>query len=250
MFPDVAIKAARAACWAARIAGLLLALLFFAFVAGEGLPSRWNPELLTQFLGLFGMAVGLLLAWKWEGLGGAVTLAAFALLLLANRHFVNWAGWSPLIELPAAVGLVHVLCWLSLGGAPRGKLPGAIWLSLGIFVLLCANEMFGNPPLMTRRLPAANIVGAWHSPGDHPGIVLTVAPDGALSGAIDGRPLTGARIEGNRSWFGALMHWRADYVFRGALAGYPAQGLLQVAGPKLQGDVSIQGQIRRFTVTR
>lgn len=246
MTPEVLMKTARAAGWVARIGGLLLALLFFAFVAGEGLPRHWNAEMLTQFLALFGMAAGLLIAWKWEGLGGAITLAAFVLLFVANRHFVVWAGWSLFVTVPAVLGVIHLLCWFVLRGAHAGSLPRAVWAALGIFVLLCANEIFGSPPLMTRRPPAPGLVGTWRAPG----VVLTIAADGALTGSIDSQPFTAARVEGNRSWFGALMHWRTDYAIRGNFAAESTNGLLVVAGPTLEGDLTIHGRMRRFTASK
>jgi len=231
-----------AACWLARIVGLLFALLFFAFVIGEGLPTRWNATLIAQFLALAGIACGLIVAWKWEGLGGAITLAAFCLLGVTNANFVTWARWSPFTVLPPAVGLLHVLCWLRLRGASPGKLPRAIWIAFGAFVLLCANEVFGNPPLMTPRRPAHAMVGTWRSAN----VVLTVDPDGLLAGTIDGKGLGAARVVGNRSWFGKLMKWRTDYTVRGDVNGF-----LWLAGARLNGQLQWNdGRRRRFEVVR
>lgn len=236
-------RAAQAACWAARIAGLLLALLFLAFVIGESLPRQWTLQLALQFLCLFSIAAGLLLAWKWEGLGGLLTIAAFVLLCLTYGSFVSFAKWSPFTAIPAIVGLMHVLCWLRLRGASPGRLPVAVWALLGVFVALCANEIFGAPPLMTPSRPIAAMVGTWHSQS----VVLTVAADGALSGRIDDSPVESARVLGNRSWFGRLMRWRTDSV----VDGEGVTGFLWLAGTHLAGDVSTSdGRKHRFEVVR
>ena len=68
--------------WTARIAGTLMALFFLAFFVGEGFPNifrlPWRESL--SVLAMSAVVVGLLLAWIWEGLGGAVVLAAIVLL--------------------------------------------------------------------------------------------------------------------------------------------------------------------------
>jgi len=236
-------RVAQAACWAARIAGLLLALLFFAFVIGEGLPHHWPSQFTAQFTCLSAIAAGLLVAWKWEALGGAITLAAFGFLCLANPGFVSFARWSPFTSIPVAVALVHLLCWLRLRGASPGKLPVALWTMLGIFAALCANEIFGAPPLMTPNRPAASVVGAWHAGG----IFLNVAPDGALSGMLDGHPLGDARLAGNRSWFGKLLKWRTDYI----VTGSNIHGFLWLDGARLMGDLTLPDAGKhRFEVVR
>jgi hypothetical protein len=97
---------------------------------------------------------------------------------------------------------------------PR-RLPQAVWIVLGTFVLLSANEVFGNPPLMTPSRPSAAVVGTWHSAD----VVLSVSPDGRLVGTIAGKRLAGARVSGNRSWFGKVMHWRTDCAVNGKLDG-------------------------------
>lgn len=150
--------AAAAGCWTARIAGTLMALFFLAFVVGEGPPPlfRLTLEQNLHFLGLSALALGLIAAWKWEALGGLIAVAGYILLVFLDARLAgNW-----LFLLPAAIGLGHVLCWLRLRGASPGRFPTVLWIAAGIFVLLCANEMFGNPPLMTPALRPSTMVGS------------------------------------------------------------------------------------------
>ena len=52
------------------------------------------------------------------------------------------------------IGLLHVVCWWRLRSAGAGwEVPRKILivagLAVGVFILLCANKIFGMPPLMT-----------------------------------------------------------------------------------------------------
>jgi len=81
---SVTWRAAVIGRWTARIVGTLMALFFLAFFVGEGFPNifrlPWRESL--SVLAMSAVVVGLLLAWKWEGLGGAVALAAIVLMHL------------------------------------------------------------------------------------------------------------------------------------------------------------------------
>jgi hypothetical protein len=59
--------------WIARILGTLIALGFLTFVVAEG-----PPPLSPTFLCMAVTFAGLLLAWKWEGLGGLLILGGCA----------------------------------------------------------------------------------------------------------------------------------------------------------------------------
>jgi hypothetical protein len=157
--------------WTSRILGTLLVLLFLALLFGEGPPNPFkltNAEKL-QFLGMIALFLGLVLAWKWEGLGGLLSVGGFVLLVALGRsHLTMWAFWSP-----AAVGLVHTVCWARLRiAAPPNLVPwhlsrlllAAFLTALALFLCLCANEIFGNPSLMTPSLqPSPALVGVWHA---------------------------------------------------------------------------------------
>jgi hypothetical protein len=204
--------------WTARIAGTLMALFFLVFFVGEGFPPifrlPWRESL--SVLLMSAMVAGLLLAWKWEGLGGAVALAGMVLfMLLTGTRGIG------LLLVPAAIGLLHVVCWWSLrsGGAawevPR-KILAIVGLAVVVFILLCANEMFGMPPLMTPALhPPPELVGTWEANLPTADAVFTINPDASVSGRIGDATVMNARIIYNRSWFGRLMHWRTDYLIVG-----------------------------------
>src|ERR1039457_2149074 len=147
----VSWRVAVAGRWTARILGTLMFLLFLAFFFGEGPPhlsSLTSTERL-QFLCIASLFLGLVIAWKWEGLGGLITLAGFTFLVAINAsHLRMWA-----LCVPAIVGVVHLASWGRLRvGAPvyltPWRLPRLIVISLlatlAVFLLLCANEMFGQ----------------------------------------------------------------------------------------------------------
>lgn len=217
--------AARVGRWVARILGALMALMFVALFFGE--PPRFS-QLTTRELLMFlaggALEVGLILAWAWEGLGGLLILAGFLCLGLLDRKAF---GMDPL-QLCAAIGCLHLLCWWELRARRepppsiphQGILLAIMWTGVGIIVLLLANEAFLAPPLMTPTLtPPPAMVGTWQ--GDVKGmhIALTIRSDGAASGTIGDAAIADGRIIFNRSWFGQLLHWRTDYLIQGNLPG-------------------------------
>lgn len=200
--------------WTARILGTLAVLFFLALVFGEGPP---NPFTLTlrESLSLVCMTflfAGLAFAWHREGWGGAITVAAFACLVLIDRSHLH----MPALQIPVAIGALHLICWSRLRApaphlATSFSIPGGVLLAasvaMGLFLVLCANEIFGNPPLMTPTLrPGPDLIGTWSS-GE---TALTIHSDGSITGAVTGT------IRYNKSWFGRLMHWRTDYLIPGA----------------------------------
>jgi hypothetical protein len=67
--------------WLARIAGALMVVLFLVFLVGESLggDGPFPLGLLTleeqiEMAALLAMAAGALLAWRWEAVGGALSL--------------------------------------------------------------------------------------------------------------------------------------------------------------------------------
>jgi hypothetical protein len=224
-------NAAIAGRWTARIVGTLMVLFILAFVLAETPPplSKMTPREQRYAIGMGALFLGLVIAWFWEGWGGLLSLAAWALLsILSGRPHWDW----PLL-IPGAVGLLHLVCWAILRGpappppaltpaelAQRKKLWILLWTSLAVFVLFCANEMFGMPPLMTPSGPVPEqMQGTWrgNAPGEIPA-VLTVAADGSVSGSVGNAALLHARLHRNRSWFGRLMNWRTDWMMQGELA--------------------------------
>jgi hypothetical protein len=270
--PNALYVAATAGRWAARIAGTLLFLFFLAFFFGEGPPNLFRTTARENLL-FFAMAalfVGLALAWKWEAWGGLLSVAGFVLMAILERNHLGMPALRP----PAVVGAVHILCWWGLRAtAPP---PGAVWANpfaakgwrivllagaaaLGVFVLLCANEMFGNPPLMTAALPPGpDLAGTWRARVTGPlgrplptpiDVVLTIHPDASVSGTVGAATLVDGRIFNDRSWFGELLHVRVDYGIEGKLtetlrlydnvASDRFSAGLERRGPNLEGSLVV-----------
>jgi hypothetical protein len=177
------------------------------------------------------------IAWFWEGWGGLLSLSGWAFLAVLARR----PPWDLPFSIPAVAGLLHLVCWWRLrspaptlepvSAAAMGRLKilyALLWVSLATFILLSANEIFGNPPLMTRSgQQAAEMVGTWSAtlttvsrqPLPHEILaVLSIGPDGSVTGVIGNAEVISGRLERNRSWFGRLMNWRTDYVIRGTLS--------------------------------
>jgi hypothetical protein len=259
-------QAALSGRWTARILGTLTVLFLAAFVFGEGPPrfSQMTGREQLYSLGMGSLFLGLILAWFWEGWGGLLCMLGWGFLaVLSNRP-----PWNLVLAIPAAVGLLHLLCWWRLRGpepppgladsakSARGRMLFApLWVFLAAFILLCANEIFGQPPLMTRTgPPPAELVGTWQAnlttvsrqplPDEIP-VAFTIGPDGSVSGSIGNAPLTNGQFVRNRSWFGRMMNWRTEYQIRGTLsqvveshggiAGDRFSAPLQPWGPELHG---------------
>lgn len=259
MFTTEIYRTAVVARWVARIMGTLMALFFLAFVAGEGPPPLFRLSLQQNlhFLAMAALFVGLLLAWKWELPGGLIPLAGFVLLLRIE-------GVRPLAGalflLPAGIAVLNLLCWWGLrAGAPAG---GAAWqapkpallaagVCAGVFVALCANEMFLNPPLMTAAFrPPAAITGEWRATltaaradaaSSALEVVFVIHPDGSVTGQVGDAALTSGRMENNRSWFGSLMNWREEYAMRGSLS-HAIQASKDVSSDRFAAPLTSSGQ--------
>ena len=141
---------------------------------------------------------------------------------------------SSLFLVPVAIAILNLLCWWKLrAGPPAGsvawRVPRPALLIAGafvaVFVVLCANEMFGNPPLMTTSFrPPASMVGEWRAttPPAAPAwkaidVVFAIHPDGSVTGSVGDAAVIGGRMANNRSWFGKLMNWREEYAISGGL---------------------------------
>ena len=100
--------------WAARLTSIVcLAIIFFFFI-GEGVDYRTIDA--KEWIGILffplGVFIGLVLAWREEGLGGAISIisiSAFYIIygLLLNGKF--WQGWA---FLPFLVpGILFLAYW-------------------------------------------------------------------------------------------------------------------------------------------
>ncbi|MFQ6101027.1 MAG: hypothetical protein ACE5OS_07305 [Anaerolineae bacterium] len=104
--------------WIARlwsIASIGFVLLMFI---GSGLQEGFNLAQFTfrDLVGLFffplGVCLGMILAWRWEGLGGGIAvgslLAFYAALYIADGRFPR-GPWFALVAAPGVFFLAHRL---------------------------------------------------------------------------------------------------------------------------------------------
>lgn len=100
--------------WLARLGSLVSVALVLLFLFGEGL--HLSQLTMTKVVGLLffpvGVVAGMLLGWRWETLGGAVTalslLAFYKVMYAANGRFPEGI-WFALFALP---GLLFLYCGL------------------------------------------------------------------------------------------------------------------------------------------
>jgi hypothetical protein len=95
--------------WTARVIGTLLLLLIAQFAIGEGVPNPLHGSVAENLLtvAMLTMIVGQILAWKWEGIGGLLILAAFALFAVVNHGVPMNIVFAPWL----LTGLLYLGCW-------------------------------------------------------------------------------------------------------------------------------------------
>ena len=99
--------------WAGRIVGSFLAAFVLIFIIAyafseEGLPNPFTQPLgvALEFIGLFAAVSGVVIAWKWEGLGGLLTIGGVMVFHIVERKF--WLAWGELFDL---TGVLFVAYW-------------------------------------------------------------------------------------------------------------------------------------------
>ena len=103
--------------WIARIWSILslaFLLLFFgaSIFSSIGTATFIFKDVLQFVFFPIGLAIGLILAWKWEGLGGIIAIAsiiAFHLQMLVTHGKLDLGLF---FELLAAPGILFILYWL------------------------------------------------------------------------------------------------------------------------------------------
>jgi len=92
---------------------------------GSGLEEGFNlaqfafRDLVGLFFFPFGVCLGMIVAWRWEGVGGGITagslLAFYAALRIMDGRFPR----GPYFALVAAPGILFLVCWLLSRGRLR-----------------------------------------------------------------------------------------------------------------------------------
>jgi hypothetical protein len=111
--------------WTARLTGVLLLALVLLLHIGQRPPLRIlvSPIHIGIWLTLFGLVIG----WKYEGLGAALALVApiamYGYELAVWHHFLG--GAFPLFFIPGILLLVTKVLAIRLGPPPGLRLPAS-----------------------------------------------------------------------------------------------------------------------------
>jgi hypothetical protein len=96
--------------WAARLFSIVSAALLAAFLfGGFGAPTPSEAVGLALFPG--GVALGMAIGWRREGLGGAVTVASLAAFYVWMTILDGHPPRGPYFALFAAPGLLFLAAW-------------------------------------------------------------------------------------------------------------------------------------------
>ena len=104
--------------WGARILGLAMILLVLLFFIGEGIMGGDMPNLLTMslaedflFLALLMTLLGIVVAWRWEGIGGILIVGSVLLFESINAIAIGYWRIGVLDPLFVLVGLLFLWDW-------------------------------------------------------------------------------------------------------------------------------------------
>lgn len=102
--------------WTARTIVIPLFGLVVVLVFGDGVPDPLKASLQQNLLGIVVvlMLVGLIVAWKWEGVGGLLMLGSLALFAVATQGLLLNIVLVPWL----VTGLLYLVCWWM---RPSGK---------------------------------------------------------------------------------------------------------------------------------
>ena len=105
--------AAASSRWAARVLGVLLVALVVVFMLGEGV-----PPLVLQTILFWACLAGLIVALRWEGIGGLLALAGMAGFYAINYIFAGRLPRGPFFPLFLVASVLYLVSW-SLHHVPR-----------------------------------------------------------------------------------------------------------------------------------
>ncbi|HEY60461.1 MAG TPA: hypothetical protein G4N92_07255 [Anaerolineae bacterium] len=101
--------------WIARIWSIASILFILVMFIGSLFSGDSSIFSLRDVIGLFffpiGVFVGLVLAWRWEGIGGVITVASFFAFYLTLWSFDGRLPRGPYFALTAAPGLLFLVNW-------------------------------------------------------------------------------------------------------------------------------------------
>ena len=99
--------------WAARLLGTLLVGMVLLIAIGEGMPNPFTQPLAVQlgFLALAILLAGILAGWRWELLGGLMSLAGWCGFFLAAVGSLS--RLNPFLLALAVPGILYLTSALS-----------------------------------------------------------------------------------------------------------------------------------------
>ncbi len=101
--------------WIARIAGLIVLLMVLAIAIGEGFPNPLTLKFGEQamMLVMLVMLAGIVLSWKWVGLGGAMLLMGYTTFLINESMHRHHLALFSFVDLFFLLGLIDLVVWWS-----------------------------------------------------------------------------------------------------------------------------------------
>jgi len=98
--------------WTARSVGIPLFVLLVLLTLGDGIPNPFTASPRERlFLAIDAITLsGLVLAWKWEGVGSLLILGALALFAASGEPFLLNIVLAPWL----VTGLAYLMCWILL----------------------------------------------------------------------------------------------------------------------------------------
>lgn len=107
--------------WTARTISVPLFGLLVLLTLGDGVPNPLTASPRERLLVtvVLMMLFGLLLAWKWEGVGSLLILGGLVLFATADEAFLLSIVFTPWL----VTGLLYLVCWVGMcrGGGVHGR---------------------------------------------------------------------------------------------------------------------------------
>jgi hypothetical protein len=111
--------------WIARVWSVASVGFVLLMFVGSALAEGFNPaqfafrELVGLFFFPFGVCLGMILAWRREGLGGGMTVGSLLAFYAALRIMGGRFPGGPYFALVAAPGILFLVCWLLSRGVRK-----------------------------------------------------------------------------------------------------------------------------------
>lgn len=123
--------------WTARIISVALFILIAFITITEGVPNPFAASLKDNLLGVAfsTMTVGLLVGWKWEGIGGLLILGWATVFAVLNHDYGDWPNVLTVVWL--VTGLLYLACWWRTSRCLAGEEPKPMELGPITKVLKC-----------------------------------------------------------------------------------------------------------------